>query len=81
MNKNNNIIKDLAEKIARDFHLTIKQRTDQLLQLSATCHSNLGSDSTKEEKLTVKSNSKFIFNQVKGIDEKLGKLLVGNMDK
>ena len=46
MNKNNNIIKDLAEKIARDFHLTIKQRTDQLLQLSATCHSNLGSDST-----------------------------------
>ena len=79
MNKDT-IIKDLAEKIAKDFNLTIKERTDQLLQLSATAHSNLGTDSTKAEKKAVKSDSRFIFNQVKGIDEDLGKLLTVNMD-
>jgi len=73
-------IRDLAEKIAKDFNLTIKERTDQLLQLSATAHSNLGTDSTKAEKRKIKSDSRFIFNQVKGIDENLGKLLVVNMD-
>ena len=73
-------IRDLAEKIAKDFNLTIKERTDQLLQLSATAHSNLGTDSTKAEKRKIKLDSRFIFNQVKGIDEDLGKLLVVNMD-
>ena len=74
-------IKLLAEKIARDFNLTIKQRTNQLLELNMVGHSNLGIDSTAAEKKAVKSDSRFIFNQVKGIDEQLGKILVGNMDK
>ena len=74
-------IKKLAEKIAKDFQLTIKERTNKLLQLSATGYSNIGTDSSKAEKTTVKSNSRYIFKQVKGIDERLGNLLVGNMDK
>tara|TARA_R110000744_G_scaffold6534_2_gene22814 strand:+ start:1258 stop:1500 length:243 start_codon:yes stop_codon:yes gene_type:complete len=74
-------IKKLAEKIARDFNLTIKQRTDQLLELSNVARSNLGTDSTIAEKKAIKADSKYIFNQVKGIDERLGKLLVVNMDK
>tara|TARA_R110000765_G_scaffold327674_1_gene418768 strand:- start:469 stop:741 length:273 start_codon:yes stop_codon:yes gene_type:complete len=74
-------IKKLAEKIAKDFNLTIKERTDKLLQLSATGHSNIGIDSSKDEKIAVKSDSKYIFKQVKGIDERLGNLLVGNMYK
>lgn len=74
-------IRNKAETIARNFELSIKQRTDKLLELNAIAHSNLGIDSTITEKKKVKTNSRYIFNQIKGIDERLGKLLVGHMDK
>jgi uncharacterized lipoprotein YehR (DUF1307 family) len=73
-------IRRLAEKIAKDFNLTIRERTDQLLELDAIQYTNLGIDSTKAEKKKVKSDSKFIYKQVKGIDEKTGEQLLGTMD-
>jgi len=73
-------IRRLAEKIAKDFNLTIRERTDQLLELDAIQYTNLGIDSTKAEKNKVKSDSKFIYKQVKGIDEKTGEQLLGTMD-
>jgi len=73
-------IRRLAEKIAKDFALSIKERTDQLLELDAIQYTNLGIDSTKTEKRKVKSDSKFIYKQVKGIDEKIGSQLLTSMD-
>lgn len=73
-------IRQLAEKIARDFNLTIKERTEQLLQLDAIQYTNLGIDSTKAEKKKVKSDSKYLYKQIKGIDESLGKDLLYYMD-
>ena len=43
-------IRLLAEKIAKDYHRTVKDRTDQLLQLDAIQYTNLGIDSLKSEK-------------------------------
>jgi len=73
-------IKKLSEKIAKDFYKSIKERTDELLQLDAIQYTNLGLDSTKAERLKVKSDSKHIYRQIKGIDESLGKDLLYYMD-
>lgn len=73
-------IRNLAEKIAKDFALSIKERTDALLQLDSIQYTNLGIDSTKQEKNKVKSDSKYIYKQIKGIDEPTGKMLINHMD-
>jgi hypothetical protein len=73
-------IRNLAEKIAHDFALSVKQRTDLLLELDANQYCNLGIDSTKGEKKKVKSDSKYIYKQIKGIDELTGKLLLNHLD-
>ena len=47
-------VKETAEQYARDFALSIQERTDKLLKLDCTQYTNLGSDSTKSEKTEVK---------------------------
>ena len=64
-------IRKLAEKIAKDFSISVGQRTDLILELDAISYTNLGIDSTKTEKNKVKSDSKFLYKQIKGIDEVL----------
>ena len=73
-------VRKKAEEYARDFALSIQQRTDKLLKLDCTEYTNLGSDSTKAEKLEVKKNSKFIYKQIRGIDETSGNLLLKSLD-
>lgn len=73
-------IRQLAEKIAKDFQLSVKERTDSLLQLDAIQYTNLGIDSKQYEKKKVKSDSKFIYKQIKGFNESDGKLLLNHLD-
>lgn len=73
-------IRQLAEKIAKDFALSVKQRTDLILELDAISYTNLGVDSTKTEKVKVKSDSKYLYKQIKGIDEFTGNMLLKGMD-
>jgi len=73
-------IRLLAEKIAKDFQRTVKERTDDLLQLDAIQYTNLGIDSRKSEKNKVKTDSKYIYKQIKTIDTKLGEQLITAMD-
>ena len=51
----------LADKIIKDFTLTVKDRTDELLKLDAIQYTNLGLESSKEERKGVKANSKYIY--------------------
>lgn len=73
-------IKEKAEQYAKDFALSIKERTDNLLKLDCDMYTNLGRDSTKAERLEVKKNSKYIYRQIKGIDEDSGSLLLKSLD-
>ena len=73
-------VRKKAEEYARDFALSIQQRTDKLLKLDCNEYTTLGSDSTKAEKLEVKKNSKFIYKQIRGIDETSGNLLLKALD-
>ena len=47
-------IKEKALEIAREFNLSIIERTDALLKIDCDMYTNLGSDSTKAEKKDVK---------------------------
>ena len=73
-------VREKAEEYARDFALSIKERTDALLKLDCNEYTLLGIDSTKAERLQVKKNSKFIYKQIKGIDEISGNLLLKSLD-
>lgn len=73
-------IRKLAEKIAKDFQLSVKDRTDAILEIDAISYTNLGSDSSKTEKNKVKSDSKYLYKLIKGFNEKDGKLLLNHLD-
>lgn len=73
-------IRKLAEKIIKDFELTIKERVDAVLELDAIQYTNTGIDSTKSEKKKVKSDSKHLYKLIKGIDEQTGSLLINHLD-
>ena len=73
-------IRNLAEKIAKDFQLSVKDRTDSILELDAISYTNLGIDSTKSEITKVKSDSKFIYKQLKTVDDEIGTMLLKALD-
>lgn len=73
-------VKEKAEEIAIDFAKSIKERTDALLKLDCDLYTNLGIDSTKEEKDKVKELSRFIYTRVALIDQD-AKVLLEALDK
>ena len=58
--------------------LSNKEKTNRLLEIDARQYTNLGTDSTKEEKIVVKENSLYIYQTIKKIDLRLGKTLLYN---
>lgn len=74
-------IRKLAEKIASDFALSVKERTDRILELDAIQYTNLGIDSLKAEKLKVKSDSRYLYKQIRSFNQHDGNLLVNHLDK
>ena len=80
MTKEDLTIRNLAEKIAKDFQLSVKDRTDGILELDAISYTNLGVDSLKSEKIKVKSDSKYLYKLIRGFNESLGKDLIQHMD-
>ena len=58
-----------------------REKINRLLELDCNMYANLGSDSTKTEKLEVKKNSRAIDRAIKEIDEAVGRSLLEHMDK
>lgn len=73
-------IQEKALEIAREFNLSIKERTDALLKMDCNMYTELGTDSTSKEKKEVKATSKQIYKYIKGIDEVSGNLLLKALD-
>jgi hypothetical protein len=70
--------KKLVDKTLNCKRLTDKEKTDRLLEIDAIQYTNLGLDSTIEEKKAVKSNSRYLYEVIKKIDLRLGKTLLYN---
>lgn len=77
---NNMSIRELSENIAKDFELSVKERTDKILELDANQYTNLGIESSKSERNKVKADSKFLYKQIKGFNEIDGNLLLNHLD-
>lgn len=73
-------MKEEIYKIAEDYQKTVIERINQLLEMDATMYTNLGSDSTKTDKLEVKKNSRIIYKAIKDLDLETGKLLLQHQD-
>ena len=56
-------------------------RIDALLEIDCNNYTNLGSESTKTERLEVKKQSRQIYRAIKTIDKSLGDMLLRAMDK
>ena len=68
------------KRIAEDYNKTVIERLNELLEIDATNYTNLGSDSTKAEKLDVKKKSRMIYKAIKELDLETGKLLLQHQD-
>jgi len=73
-------MKEEILKIAAEYQKTVIERVDELLEIDAIQYQNLGTDSTKAEKIEVKKNSRFIYRTIKDLDANTGKLLLQHQD-
>ena len=71
MEQQDKILKILGYKTWSD-----KRKIDALLELDVNMYTNLGTESTKKDRVSVSRKSRFIYRAIKSIDEKLGKDLL-----
>ena len=75
------MISYMIDKIMSYTSVSDREKINRLLELDCNMYANLGSDSTKTEKLEVKKNSRAIYRAIKEIDESVGRSLLEHMDK
>lgn len=71
---------ELAKKIAMDFNKSIRERVDMLLKEDCNNYTNLGTDSTEQERKEVRKASKELYRIINAIDEETGELLITSLD-
>lgn len=71
----------MIDKILNYSTVSDRGKIDRLLELDATLYCNLGSDSTKTERIQTKKQSKEIYRAIKTLDKRLGDDLLQHMDK
>jgi|TARA_R100001126_G_C4823894_1_gene148153 hypothetical protein len=69
-------LRDKVNKIMTYTSVSDTEKIDRLLYLNADQYCNLGTDSTKTERLAAEVNSRFIYKAIKQIDVYLGSFLL-----
>tara|TARA_R100001530_G_C4306599_1_gene151842 strand:- start:1156 stop:1389 length:234 start_codon:yes stop_codon:yes gene_type:complete len=69
------------DKILNFKSVSKKEKISRMLKIDADMYCNLGIDSSLNEKLKVKKNSRYIFKAISKIDFELGKLFLEHQDK
>jgi hypothetical protein len=68
----------MIDKILNYKTVSIKDKIDRLLELDANMYTELGSDSTKTERLEAKKKSRIIYRAIKTLNKDLGEMLLKN---
>ena len=68
----------MIDKIINYKTVSTKDKIDRLLELDANMYTELGSDSTKTERLEAKKKSKVIYRAIKTLNKDLGEMLLKN---
>ena len=75
------MIQYIIDKILGYTSVSDIDKIDRLLELDCNLYCNLGTDSTKTERLEVKKKSRMIYRAIKKIDYTLGDKFLYYMDK
>ena len=75
------MIQFIIDKILVYTSVSDRDKIDRLLELDCNLYCNLGTDSTKSERLEVKKQSRIIYRAIKKIDYTLGDKFLYYMDK
>ena len=71
----------MIDKILNYKSVSDRDKISRLLELDSSLYANLGSDSTKAEKLEAKKNSRQIYRAIKTINPVMGERFLRTMDK
>ena len=72
---------DLIDKILDYKSVSVREKINRLLEIDAIQYTNLGTDSTKSEKLQVRRNSKYIYRAIQKLDNEMGSKFLHFIDK
>jgi hypothetical protein len=75
------MISYLIEKILNYKTYSIRRKIDSLLEIDANIYCNLGSDSTKSERLEAKRQSTAIYRAIRKLDKNTGDRFLYYLDK
>jgi hypothetical protein len=67
------------QAIVFDDTLTKKEKIDKLFEMDSYMYTNLGTDSTEDERASVREKSISIYNYIKLLDEHIGKQLLNTI--
>ena len=70
-----------VEKIVDYSTRSLKKKIDTLLHIDCIMYANLGTDSSKTERMDTKRHSRFIYRAIKKLDETLGRSLLISEDQ
>lgn len=76
-----NEVTEFVEKVLAYKTWSDKRKIDALLEYDCNMYTNLGSDSTKTERLDVKKKSRILYRGISKINSEDGKKLLYYMDK
>jgi hypothetical protein len=74
------LIKELARSVVERDYWTNKQKIDELLRMDCKMYTNLGTDSTQEERIQTRNMSKVLYEAIKQIDNNIGDELLRAID-
>jgi hypothetical protein len=70
------MIRKTADKIVSYKTVSAREKVDRLLELNAKQYTNLGTDSSKQERALAESNSRYIYRKIKTVNPLLGSQLL-----
>lgn len=70
------MLRKTVDKISSYKTVTAKEKVDRLLHLNAIQYQNLGTDSSKSERMAAESNSRYIYRAIKKLNPPLGSQLL-----
>jgi low affinity Fe/Cu permease len=74
------LMKEFIDDIPERQGWTTRQKLDELLRIDSKMYTNLGIDSTDEERAATKKISRYIYETVKKVDKDIGEELLRAID-
>jgi hypothetical protein len=74
------LIKEMARSIVERDYWTSKEKIDELLRMDCKMYTNLGTDSTQEERIETRKMSRVLYQAIKQIDSNIGDELLRAID-